>query len=274
MASRIALLFVGASCSNPVDPPLPAGSHEFSPPPVYATWWSMTEQCSGVVRPMSRVSWVEAPDVLLLPKVGQDIRGYWSSLSNRIVLDSSIALHGDAVRHEMLHALLRLPGHPRSAFLGTCAGVVGCTGQCLSDAGPPSAQAPGAIDVRPEKLKVRLTVAPQQPSGAIDEGFFHIIVSVTNPDSAAVTAILPNPPYPNTFGYALGGPAGGVAAQLRLGDPSDSSVIRFVPHETKIQVFDFQIGSSEFGVKLVPGRYAIGGEFGGHWARDSITLLP
>src|SRR6185437_15670094 len=110
--STIALAFFGASCATPTDPPLPPGSHAFAPPPVYTTWWRMTEQCSGIVRPMGSVSWVEVPgNVRLLPQRGQEIHGYWSSLSNTIVMDSSVALHGDVFRHEMLHALLRIPTH-------------------------------------------------------------------------------------------------------------------------------------------------------------------
>jgi len=273
--SKIALAFLGASCSYPTDPPLPPGSHAFAPPPVFATWWRMTEQCSGIVRPMSSVSWVEVPgNVPLLPKEAPDIHGYFSIRSSTIVLDSSVALHGDFVRHEMLHALLRVPGHSRAAFLGACGGVVGCTGLCATDVGAPPAQLPGAIDVEPQDLTVNLAVVPQQPSGAIDDGFFHLVVSVTNPDSIPVTAILPNHPYPNTFGYRLGGPTGGVEADLRLGDPSDTSVIRFAPHETKIQVFDVQIGSIEYGLKLVPGRYLVVGVYDDHLALDSITLAP
>jgi hypothetical protein len=269
--ARIALLFLGASCTSPTEPPLPAGAHAFTPPPVYATWWRMTEQCAHSVRPMSRVSWVEAPpNVQLLPNEGKDIAGYYSIVSNTIVLDSAFALRGDLVRHEMLHALLRLPGHPRAAFLGECAGVVNCAEQCLTDAGPPPPQAPGAVDVQPDDLTVSLTVEPAQPSGAIDDGFFHVVVSATNPKAVPVTAMLPYPPHPTVFYCALGGPAGGVGLYIQL---DDSSVVRFRAHETKIQVFDFQIGSVE-GVRLVPGRYAVAGKYGEQWARDSITLVP
>jgi hypothetical protein len=163
--SVLASSFVGIfTCCRLVDTQLPPDSRQFSPPVVYARWWAMTEACSGRSASMASVSWFEVPATLRNPANGESVGGYWSSVNDRIVLTEAAKLIGGFVRHEMLHALLKKPGHPREAFLGSCAGVVGCFDQCLTDAGPPPTPAVDAIKVTPDSLEISLEVAPQAPT--------------------------------------------------------------------------------------------------------------
>jgi len=63
---------------------------------------------------------------------GMDAAGYWSLGGSRIVLTECIVDDGSAVRHEMLHAILQVGGHPRAQFLGACAALVDCEGSCIT----------------------------------------------------------------------------------------------------------------------------------------------
>ena len=115
------------SCDYLVDPPLPPDAARFVPPGVYARWWAMVESCSGFSRPLGDVEWYSAPGQLTNPSNSREaVEGYYSRASNRIVLLSRNTIAGGTVRHEMLHALLRVGGHPRSAFLQSCGGLVDC----------------------------------------------------------------------------------------------------------------------------------------------------
>src|SRR5712664_3118646 len=115
-ASRaiIVALVACVSCDHLVDPPLPPDAVRFVPPVVYACWWAMVESCSGIDRPLGDIEWYAAPDYLRSPDDNSEfIQGYWSLASNRIVLVSNDTLDGGTVRHEMLHALLRVGKQPR-----------------------------------------------------------------------------------------------------------------------------------------------------------------
>src|SRR5712671_6242500 len=120
------------ACGHLTDPPLPVNAMRFDPPAVYTRWWTMVESCSGFTRAFGNVEWYSAPGVLLSPDGdGDRVDGYWSLASNRIVLVADDTLDGGLVRHEMLHALVRVKGHPRSEFLQNCGGVVGCGPICV-----------------------------------------------------------------------------------------------------------------------------------------------
>ena len=57
----------------------------------------------------------------------------WYSDGNRIVLVKQAVTWNIGVRHEMLHALLRVGTHPREYFLDRCRGVVYCGDNVCSD---------------------------------------------------------------------------------------------------------------------------------------------
>jgi len=117
-----------AACTNVVEPALPSDAQEFSPPPVYSTWWNMTQACSALTGSLGAVTWYQTNTVVYDTHSGDVIAGYWEPGSNRIVLTSSVMMDGGIVRHEMLHALIRKGGHPRGQFLGNCSGTVVSTG--------------------------------------------------------------------------------------------------------------------------------------------------
>jgi hypothetical protein len=183
-----------AACGNLVDPDLPANAEQFTPPPVYARWWSMTESCSGFSGDLSTVTWFMVPGVSTVLLDGKPVEGYWSLAGNRIVLAGNGRLSGGIVRHEMLHALMKAGGHPRARFLAACGGVVYCTEACISDAGPPPAPDPAAIQVGPEGLEVRVDVAAGRSEPRGGRRILRCIVSVRNPSTGPVVVNLPPQP--------------------------------------------------------------------------------
>ena len=116
---------VALSCEMPTDPALPGNAIRFTPPPVYAQWWALTEECSGITRSLDAVQFYRIPNASTIPdNTYGEVAAYWSPASNRIVLADFYEMQGQLVRHEMLHALLRVSGHPAGYFQGRCAGVV------------------------------------------------------------------------------------------------------------------------------------------------------
>jgi len=278
-ASRLlAAVAVGASlvaCRNLVDPDLPANAERFTPPPVYARWWSMTESCSALSGDLSGVTWFMIPGVSTVLLNGQAVEGYWSLAGNRIVIAEAGRLSGGIVRHEMLHALMKASGHSRAKFLQDCGGVASCTEACISDAGPPPSPDPAAVQLGPEPLEVHVDVQPAAPSRALDDGFFAVIVSVRNPTTAPVVVVLP--PHPigggqNTFAFDFVGQSTVLSGnEVAL----DASVSTFAAGETKRHVFDFRIGNNVTSRSLPPGTYTLRAGYGGHLVgHGTVVLLP
>jgi len=273
--SLVAAIVGFAACRNLVDPDLPANAEQFTPPPVYARWWAMTEACSGLSGDLSSVSWFVVPGVSTVLLEGKPVEGYWSFASNRIVMAGNGKLAGGLVRHEMLHALIKARGHPRARFLEACGGVVTCTEGCISDAGPPQPTDPAAIQVGPEPLEVWVDVEPAAPSRAVDDGFFAVIVSVRNPRTSPVVVLLPPQPIggaPRTFSFDLVGQSSVLSGNVFALDPAVSV---FAAGETKRHVFDFMIGNELASRSLPPGTYALSAGFGGHLETHApIVLAP
>jgi hypothetical protein len=247
---------------------LPDGAVPFSPPRVYAHWWAMTEQCSGITAPMAAVSWYQVPDVTRFSLGDKDVQGWWAGPGNTIVLAGAAALDGEVVRHEMLHALLHGGGHERGYFLERCAGVVPCPAPCVADAGP--ARLPPATLVTADSLEITVAVDPVRPTASIDDGYFTVTVTARNNATHAVMLDAATPPYgapANTFGYLLQGPAGGIGDTRQL---IDSSAVYFRPLESKKQLFDFSIGADPPARKLPAGSYTLRGSYSDH----SVFLYP
>jgi hypothetical protein len=286
---RLALVAVltGLACGQLVDPPLPDNAVLFVPPPVYAQWWAMVEECSGLQGSLDAVQWYAAPGELLNPKKPNEvIAGYWSEAGNRIVLTSNDTIEGDVVRHEMLHALARTPGHPRSAFLQNCGGVVACAEECLRDAGAPAPPDPAAPRVAPDQVEVTGAVSVISPSSAEQPAFATFTISAHNPFPYPVVVVLPlraGESIPTTYTYRIvrlnsGGGLGSGDVALDIGGTY------FAAGETKRDVFDVAIaliaaptigaiaGVGSEGISLPPATYSFGGSFGGHPAPD-VTLI-
>lgn len=263
-----------ASCQRLVDAPLPAGAVRYEPPGVYATWWQVVEECSATTGDLSAVTWYQVPNTLSIPveSIG-NVGGYWSQTNNEIVLAGASMLDGGIVRHEMLHALLREPGHPRAEFLGACGGTVECDSSCIADAGPPSTPDPASVSITPDKLRVAVSVTPAQPSASANDGFFALTVSATNGTGGPVIVALPGRSATNvgtSFAYRLQSSQGGIGGSEAA---LDSGVLIFATGETKRFVFDFRVQSPTWG-GLVPGMYGYGGSYGLQWAYDTTYLNP
>lgn len=121
MLGLIVFVIVSRRWSTPAP-----GLVRYAPPPIYATWWSKVEACSGLTAPMSRavVSWWRTPHDEIPTSSGQLDDGVFFQHDREIALRSSHTLNEEVVRHEMLHALLAahgiIGGHPPEYFVTRC----------------------------------------------------------------------------------------------------------------------------------------------------------
>jgi hypothetical protein len=261
------------TCRFPTAPPLPDGARAISAPAVYARWWAMTEACSRVGGAFQDVSFYEVPGVGDFVSEGRRVVGYWTSGGNQIVLAGDAVLDGGSVRHEMLHALIRIGGHPRDQYLEKCAGVVDCGAACIADAGAAPPADPAALSVSPLTLQVTTEVTPVAPTSTRDGGFFVVSVAVRNTLTQPVVARLGvTNVRALSFQYDVRGPTGGtVGAQVVL----DASAVTFAPGETKRQYFDFAIGNDLPARRLPPGAYTVVGAYGSHRSdATAVTVGP
>jgi len=274
----IAVAVFATACEHHiVDPALPSTAIAFVPPPVYAKWWATTESCSGVTGSLASVTWYVVPGVSEFQLKRETVSGYWTEASNTIVIADSSQFDGSVVRHEMLHALIRTSGHPRSAFLERCAGVVSCTSQCVADAGPAPKLSVTPPTVPADSLEIGLQLSPDPPSVGIDGGVFSLIVSVRNPTDHPVVASLTgsggvvSAPFSYEIRAAFS-PGVKIQGALNLSDPS---ITRFAAGETKRQYFDFVIGNVVKNRTVTNGVYRISGSYGGHSAFiAAVTIGP
>ena len=260
------------ACSDATAPKLPSDAELITPPPVYSTWWQMTQACSGLTGSLSAVTWYQTAEQVTDTHTGDVIAGYWIPGSNQIVLNSLVVMDGGTVRHEMLHALRQRGGHPRDQFLGKCAGVVDCEEPCIADAGayPTPPQTP--IHVNNDSIDLIIDIEPHTPARNIDEGRFSITVLTHNKTARwiTVTPAAGVSAATQTFSIDVHG-VNGATGRDELGlDPSQTI---FSPGETKRQVFDLVIGDYPFGNQLLPGDYVVRGAFAGYWSPDNPFVI-
>jgi hypothetical protein len=262
-----------------VDPQFPSDAEEFSPPAVYATWWKMTEACSGMTGHLGAITWFRTGQALHAFPSGDPLGGYWTPVGNRIVLTNDLALDGGVVRHEMLHALIRKGGHPRNQFLGKCMGTVLCPDACIRDGGPYAHPAETPIHVTGDSIAITLDIEPGNPASAHDGGFFSMTVIVRNRSTHWVTvpsSLSQNfpgytgPDSSRTFEIDVRGPTGGIMIPEGLFDLSEWI---FAPGETKKHVFDFAIGNDLRASRLPPGNYLARGGYSDYWAAYSSFVI-
>ena len=226
----------------------------------------MVESCSARTAPFDNVSWYVIPGATRLSATEPDVQGEWFSGGNRIVLAGSFQLDGSLVRHEMLHALLgaHASDHPRDEFLGRCAGVVVCEGQCLRDAGAPPSPPEGTPVVPPDSLDIGAEITPAAPGASVAGGYFALTLTARNPTSHAVVVLLPSSSLfvrAVTFSYILHAAGFSVQNNVRI---NDASQLLFAPGETKRQVFDFHVGDDAPTGGLPVGDVDVVGAFGSH----------
>jgi hypothetical protein len=273
IAPAVAAIVGLAGCGDGlVDPPLPPDAEQFSPPAVYSTWWNMTQACSGLTGSLAAVTWYKTSEVLHDVPTGDVIIGYWTAGSNRIVMVASAMLDGGAVRHEMLHSLIGQGGHPRSQFLGKCAGTVDCERSCITDAGPYPPPPDSPIHVPGDSIDLAVKIEPANPTSGYDGGFFTITVTAHNRSAhwATVTPSSSATDTTQTFSFDVSSPVGGRSGAESAFDPSERI---FAPGETKKQVFDFRIGDDPFGHQLQPGNYTVRGGFSDYWSSYSSFVI-
>lgn len=258
------------ACSPVTEPPLPRGTIQFSPPPIYNGWWAMTEACSGITASMDAIGWYVAPPGATLLG-SRDIGGYWSMASNHIVLSAESQLDGGLVRHEMLHALLRAPTHVRSQFLGRCAGVVPCDMACVADAGRAPAIDPAWPRVSPDSLELGLDVSPAQPGSATNWGYFTFTVTARNTRADTVVVTLPRA-ADGGHSVSFGFDAASQGSQASYEDRAwDTSVSVFAPGEIKREVFDLTVNDAPDTMR--PGTWSVRGTYGERWTAPQSVLV-
>lgn len=261
--ARFALLSLASACDWPTAP-LPPGAERFDPPAVYERWWELTKECSGLPGRLDAINWYQVPGVRTIQHGNTQVAGWWSSSGNRIVLAGDARLWGDLVRHEMLHALVRRAGHPRSVFVGRCGGVVSCSENCLAEA-PPSAD-PAATHVLPTQIDISVDVEPHTPSSAIMDGHFMMVIRARNPMARSIIVDLPpsgDAGPPGSFGYRLIHARGSDQFDMRA---DAVEVTRFGAGEEKRFIFDFRNREGDTRYDKPPGTYRFEGRFGDVWA--------
>jgi len=277
LVSRILLLPVLLNACDPTGPQLPPGAVRFTPPAVYRDWWALTEECSGISGDFSDVTWYRVPGVADFAfGDGSSVNGRWDALGNRIILAGDAQLAGDLVRHEMLHALLHGGGHPRSAFIGRCAGTVACTKRCIKDGGAAPQPDPAAQTVNPSALEIAVEVIPDAPSSSVMDGHFMMVVTARNSAASPVTVQLrpSGDGGPSvSFSYSIVGASGGTSYSERAEVPE---VTMFAAFEVKRFIFDFHIGTGNTRYDRAPGTYNFNGAYGDVWASNppTVTVSP
>lgn len=269
LVARLLLVSLGgvlaSTCRSPTAVFPPDGALPFTPPAVYASWWSMVEQCAGRAARFDAVRWFVMPGAHSFDLGDLRVAGVWTRAGNAITVGEHARMNGQLVRHEMLHAILQMGSHPRSQYLARCAGVVTCGENCIREAGP--ADLPGAAVPRvlPTALNVKVAVAPGTPTSAKDDGWFTLTVEAKNGRSTPVVIDLPPSVAGSSRGFAfdLVGPLVAYRRSVRV---VDDAVTYFPPGATKQYVFDFQLAGTGNPAGLVPGTYSIRAAFGDHWS--------
>jgi hypothetical protein len=176
----VASLATGCTHAEPEAPPREA--ERYFPGPLYATWWTLTEQCAGVTGALSNVQWYAVTAATIPTPAGERV-GVWYPHTNSIALVRQRLHSGRLVRHEMLHALLRTSDHPREYFDSRCAGIVEFgTGFELPPTPFQQQPLPGSAFIPAESLIVAGRVIPLPVTlGFPDSGWATLELTVSNP---------------------------------------------------------------------------------------------
>jgi hypothetical protein len=79
--------------------------------------WEELLACSGLTGNFGGVTWFRATSITV---GGTVYAGFWFEDWNRIVIGDDYINNDRVVKHEMMHALLDLGGHPQGYFNGPC----------------------------------------------------------------------------------------------------------------------------------------------------------
>jgi hypothetical protein len=222
------------ACDAPTAPlvEFPERALPWSAPAQYGFWWTLTEACAGRQGDMRDVQWYlwRGGPILL---GGKWYDGYWWQDGSRILLSEESSDDGAVVRHEMLHQLLQVEGHPSEYFDGRCGGVVSGTG-APSDAGADPTLVARARDAGPEMLTISLSTLPSRPRASVNDGWFVLDVQAANATPEPVWVQLE--PFFDGYmglGYTVsgGGRAGGF-------DMAKDARLFFAPGQRRHYYFD------------------------------------
>jgi hypothetical protein len=253
LASGLALLSV--ACRTIADPNLPAHAVLFEPLAQYRLWWELTSQCAGVSRSFDDVQWYLVPGVSSFPTEQGPLGGAYYRAQNRIVLAELVSNTAFVVRHEMLHALLRIdvahPAHPATYFQRRCAGIVNCEGPCAQEIDMTPSDT-GAILVAPAQLSLDLALYPASGRLRDSGGWYVAVASVTNQRSIPVRVALPPKGLGRYLSFAYTDDC------VTVTNLSSSSSIDLAPRETRYYAFDQQWCRVEAG--LLTARASLGGD--------------
>jgi hypothetical protein len=184
MSARVALcglLSLALACEATTAPGVPRTAIPIAAPARFALWWRLTQACSGLTGNFASVSWYVVPNTGTFSYDGKQVYAYWIGDPDRIILSDSLRDDGPTVRHEMLHALRHLVGHPRAAYLEACGGIVACTGECSVEAGEYKAPSASAPELQPREVATRVDVFPPLPAEGVDGGAAAVLITITNP---------------------------------------------------------------------------------------------
>src|ERR1051326_5093304 len=100
MSRLVALFLLSAAIACEMSTaPIPPDAVQFNPPSVYARWWTLTEQCSGLTGDLSAVHWYVVPNAgSLRLRDGTEVNGFFMANGNSIVIDGPDVLAGDLIR--------------------------------------------------------------------------------------------------------------------------------------------------------------------------------
>ena len=123
--SAALLALVAASCADPLGPesivPRP---RSFPIPIAYEFLWAEIESCSGIRAPRARVRWLYVPNgAASFTWRGDSVGGLWFP-DHTIILAEALIAYEPVVRHEMLHDILGVTGHPPRYFSELCGPLV------------------------------------------------------------------------------------------------------------------------------------------------------
>jgi len=124
VAGAILLPWLLTACGSATEPTsdLPAGAVAISVSQSYSEWFAKTEACSGIQGTISSIQFFVVPGVTTFSTTDGDKQGLWikQGKESRIVIAGALQEHEMVVRHEMLHALIGVAGHPVGLFDGQC----------------------------------------------------------------------------------------------------------------------------------------------------------
>jgi hypothetical protein len=249
------------ACVDLTGPDLPAGAQRMDPPPYYAEWWRMTEQCSALGGDFERVRWYMVPRVNAFD---DGLAGKYLTNGGIVVAEGHV-MDGPVVRHEMLHAIRKRGGHPRGDFVNRCGGIVSCEGSCLREGEAPARDL-SATFVLPADMEISASVWPASASARNPDGYLRLTVSVRNPSSRTVIVRLPDPDWdgpPASFGRQVS-TRGYVSTRHELALAPE--VTHFGPGETRQHVFDFFTQGTDWQAALPPGTVSFRGAYGERWS--------